>query len=33
VVWSGRELDTIGIGRQHWFSPQIEIRPEVSYYK
>jgi Putative beta-barrel porin-2, OmpL-like. bbp2 len=22
-----------GIGWQHWFSPQIEIRPEVSYYK
>jgi Putative beta-barrel porin-2, OmpL-like. bbp2 len=21
-----------GIGWQHWFSPQIEIRPEVSYY-
>jgi hypothetical protein len=22
-----------GISWQHWFSPQIEIRPEVSYYK
>jgi Putative beta-barrel porin-2, OmpL-like. bbp2 len=22
-----------GIGWQHWFSPQIEIRPEVTYYK
>ena len=22
-----------GIGWQHWFSPQIEIRPEVGYYK
>jgi hypothetical protein len=22
-----------GIGFQHWFSPQIEIRPEVSFYK
>jgi hypothetical protein len=22
-----------GLGWQHWFSPQIEIRPEVSYYK
>jgi hypothetical protein len=22
-----------GIGWQHWFSPQIELRPEVSYYK
>jgi hypothetical protein len=22
-----------GFGWQHWFSPQIEIRPEVSYYK
>jgi hypothetical protein len=22
-----------GIGWQHWFSPQIEIRPEVSYYR
>jgi len=22
-----------GIGWQHWFSPQVEIRPEVSYYK
>jgi hypothetical protein len=27
-----RYLET-GIGWQHWFSPQIEIRPEVSYYK
>ena len=23
----------VGIGWQHWFSPQIEIRPEVTYYK
>jgi hypothetical protein len=22
-----------GFGWQHWFSPQIEIRPEVSYYR
>jgi putative OmpL-like beta-barrel porin-2 len=22
-----------GIGWQHWFSPQIEIRPEITYYK
>jgi hypothetical protein len=22
-----------GIGWQHWFSPQIEMRPEVSFYK
>jgi hypothetical protein len=22
-----------GIGYQHWFSPQIEVRPEVSYYR
>ena len=22
-----------GIGWQHWFSPQIEIRPEVTYYR
>ena len=22
-----------GIGWQHWFSPQIQIRPEVSFYK
>ncbi|MBV8962493.1 MAG: hypothetical protein JOY97_05285, partial [Hyphomicrobiales bacterium] len=22
-----------GIGLQHWFSPQLEIRPEVSYYR
>jgi hypothetical protein len=28
----GRYIET-GIGWQHWFSPQIEIRPEVSYYK
>jgi hypothetical protein len=27
-----RYLET-GIGWQHWFSPQIEIRPEVSYYR
>jgi len=23
----------VGIGWQHWFSPQIEMRPEVSYYR
>lgn len=23
----------IGVGWQHWFSPQIELRPEVNYYK
>jgi len=22
-----------GIGWQHWFSPQIEMRPEFSFYK
>ena len=22
----------IAIGWQHWFSPQIEIRPEIAYY-
>jgi hypothetical protein len=27
-----RYIET-GIGWQHWFSPQIEVRPEVSYYK
>jgi hypothetical protein len=27
-----RYIET-GIGWQHWFSPQIEIRPEVSFYK
>ena len=27
-----RYIET-GIGWQHWFSPQIEMRPEVSYYK
>jgi hypothetical protein len=27
-----RYIET-GIGRQHWFSPRIEVRPEVSYYK
>jgi hypothetical protein len=21
-----------GIGWQHWFSPQVEIRPEIAYY-
>ena len=26
-----RYIET-GIGWQHWFSPQIELRPEVSYY-
>jgi hypothetical protein len=23
----------VGIGWQHWFSPQIEVRPEVTYYR
>ena len=23
----------IGLGLQHWFSPQIELRPEVTYYR
>ncbi len=23
----------IGLGWQHWFSPQIEVRPEVTYYR
>src|SRR5215467_3815251 len=23
----------IGLGWQHWFSPQVEIRPEVAYYR
>ena len=23
----------VGLGWQHWFSPQIEMRPEVTYYK
>jgi hypothetical protein len=27
-----RYIET-GVGWQHWFSPQIEIRPEVSYYR
>jgi hypothetical protein len=27
-----RYIET-SIGWQHWFSPQIEIRSEVSYYK
>jgi hypothetical protein len=27
-----RYIET-GIGWQHWFSPQIEIRPEVAFYK
>jgi hypothetical protein len=27
-----RYIET-GIGWQHWFSPQIEMRPEVSYYR
>ena len=22
-----------GIGWQHWFSPQVELRPEVTYYR
>jgi hypothetical protein len=24
--------EDIGLGLQHWFSPQIEVRPEVTYY-
>jgi hypothetical protein len=24
---------TMGLGWQHWFSPQIEIRPEFTYYR
>ena len=27
-----RYIET-GIGLQHWFSPQLELRPEVSYYR
>jgi hypothetical protein len=23
----------VALGWQHWFSPQIEIRPEVAYYR
>jgi len=23
----------VGLGWQHWFSPQIEVRPEVTYYR
>ncbi len=23
----------VGLGWQHWFSPQVEIRPEVTYYR
>jgi hypothetical protein len=23
----------IGLGWQHWFSPQVEIRPEIAYYR
>jgi hypothetical protein len=23
----------VGLGWQHWFSPQVEVRPEVTYYK
>jgi hypothetical protein len=23
----------IGLGWQHWFSPQVEIRPEITYYR
>jgi hypothetical protein len=26
-----RYIET-GIGWQHWMSPQVELRPEVSYY-
>jgi hypothetical protein len=22
-----------GLGWQHWFSPQVEIRPELTYYR
>jgi hypothetical protein len=22
-----------GIGWQHWFSPQVEVRPEITYYR
>jgi hypothetical protein len=22
-----------GVGWQHWLSPQVELRPEVSYYR
>ena len=24
---------TMGLGWQHWFSPQVELRPEVTYYR
>jgi hypothetical protein len=30
--FKSRYVET-GLGWQHWFSPQIEIRPEVSYYR
>jgi hypothetical protein len=23
----------LSLGWQHWFSPQIEVRPEVGYYR
>jgi hypothetical protein len=23
----------VGLGLQHWFSPQVEIRPEVTWYR
>jgi len=23
----------VGLGLQHWFSPQIEVRPELTYYR
>ena len=29
--WAGEYWD-LGLGYQHWFSPQIEVRPEVVYY-
>ena len=22
-----------GVGWQHWYSPQVEIRPEITYYR
>ena len=22
-----------GLGWQHWFSPQVEVRPEITYYR
>ena len=29
--WTGLYVD-VGVGWQHWFSPQVEIRPEVTWY-